>query len=239
MKIEHLFYSYIFGNLFVILIYKRKINLKFKTYKIQEFLRLCIYGILTISLGALDKLILLETNLDLKDLAVLGYALVFANSTNIIVEGFKKYFSPIYFNDFKKNNFYTYETISKTVKANLFLLIIQISFPFILFYVIDYFSLTKQSLIYDNFFNLIFIFSLSLFIYNIYHFSNPYIFFKNKSHILSVLLIIVGFSFISLVFIFENINLIQLAYIKVFTTLILALGTLFITVFYKNKTYVE
>ena len=221
------------------MVYLKKINLKFNSYKTKEFLRLVIYGILTISFGGLDKLILLETNLDLKDLAVMGYALVFAGSTNVIVEGFKKYFSPIYFNDFRKYNFYTPETISKTIKAILFLFVVQISFPFILFFLMDSFSLIKQSLIYNNFFYLILVFSLSLFIYNIYHFSNPYIFFKNKSHILSALLIIVGLSFIILVLKIEEINLIQLAYVKLLTTVILAFGTLLISIFYKTKNYAK
>ena len=235
ISIENLFYSYIFSNLLVIFIYKGKLNLKFKPYKIKEFSRLCIYGILTISLGGLDKLILLETNLDVKDLAVMGYALVFANSTNVIVEGFKKYFSPIFFNDFKKNNFYSAKTISKTIRANIFLFIIQISFPFVLFHLIDYFSLIKQSLVYNDFFNLIFVFSLSLFIYNIYHFSNPYIFFKDKSHVLSVLLVVVGLFFVVLVLSFKDISLIKIANIKLITSFILATGTLLISIFYKSE----
>ena len=167
----------------------------------------------------------------------MGYALVFANSTNVIVEGFKKYFSPIFFNDFKKNNFYSAKTISKTIRANIFLFIIQISFPFVLFHLIDYFSLIKQSLVHNNFFNLIFVFSLSLFIYNIYHFSNPYIFFKDKSHVLSVLLVVVGLFFVVLVLSFKDISLIKIANIKLITSFILATGTLLISIFYKSEKF--
>ena len=235
IQIEDLFIAYILSNLIIIFFYSKKLSICFKSYRLSEFLRLSIYGILTMSLGGIDKLVLIKTDLTVKDLAILGYALVFANSTSVIVEGFKKYFSPIYFSDFKKNNFFSKSTIKETVKANIILCILQIIFPFFIYFLIDSFGLIKESLISSYFFKLLFLLSSALFINNLYHFLNPFLFFKDKSLYLSLVILLTALIFIFLVFNVNNLDLIKLALLKIIASVILIISTIFLVLYFRSK----
>lgn len=238
IDINSLFIAYIVSNMIVIFFFKKIVVLKTKKYKIHEFIKLCIYGLLTLSLGGIDKLVLLNTNLTIMDLAVLGYALVFANSTSIVVEAFKKYFSPIYFKDFNDFGFYSNETIKKTLRANIFLGFFQISFPFLLFFIIDFFDFSKDSLIGPDFFFLLFLLSFSLFVHNIYHFINPFLFYINKSHYLSIGIFIIAFLFTVIVVNIEELNLIKVSFVKIMSSIVLILICFISMKFLKFKKYV-
>lgn len=238
LQIEGLFIGLILSNLIVILVFRKLIEIKTQKYKIQEFLKLCSYGILTFSLGGLDKLILLHTNLDILDLAILGYALVFANSTSIIVEVIKKYFSPIFFKNFSDLNFYSPSTLKRTIQANVFLAFFQLSFPFVLFLILDYFQFTKESLIGVDFLYLLLLLSISLSIHNIYHFINPYIFYINKSHYLSLIIIVTALVFIISIFSVEQISLIKLSFNKIISSLLLITCSFFCVKFLKKNSNV-
>jgi len=226
LQIEGLFLALIFSNLIVIIVLGKLIEIKTQEYKIQEFLKLCSYGILTLSLAGLDKLLLLNTNLDIIDLATLGYALVFANSTSIMVEVLKKYFSPIFFRNFNDLKFYSSSTIKSTLQANLFLAFFQLSFPFVLFFILDHFHFTKESLIGVDFLYLLLLLSTSLAIHNIYHFLNPYLFYINKSHYLSLIIIFTALFFIISVLSFDYMSLIKLSYYKIISSLLLIILSL-------------
>ncbi|MDC1519851.1 hypothetical protein N8439_03450 [Polaribacter sp.] len=221
IQIEGLFIALILSNLIVIIVLRKLIEIKTQKYKIQEFFKLCSYGILTLSLGGLDKLILLYTNLDILDLATLGYALIFANSTSVMVEVFKKYFSPIYFKNFNDLKFYSRSTIKRTIQANVFLVFFQVSFPFILFFILDYFQFTKDSLIGIDFLYLLLLLSISLSIHNLYHFINPYLFYINKSHYLSLIIILTALVFLISIFSVEQMSLVKLAFYKIISSLLL------------------
>ena len=235
LQIEGLFIALVSSNLIVIIVLRKLIEIKTQKYKIQEFLKLCTYGILTLSLGGLDKLILLYTNLGILDLAMLGYALVFANSTSIMVEVIKKYFSPIYFKNFNDLKFYSPSTIKRTIKANVFLVFFQVSFPFILFFILDYFQFTKESLIGVDFLYLLLLLSVSLAIHNIYHFINPYLFYINKSHYLSLIIIVIAFVFVISILSVEDMSLIKLAFYKIISSLLLIALSFFGIKFLKQK----
>jgi hypothetical protein len=235
LQIEGLFIALVSSNLIVIIVLRKLIEIKTQKYKIQEFLKLCSYGILTLSLGGLDKLILLYTNLGILDLAMLGYALVFANSTSIMVEVIKKYFSPIYFKNFNDLKFYSPSTIKRTIKANVFLVFFQVSFPFILFFILDYFQFTKESLIGVDFLYLLLLLSVSLAIHNIYHFINPYLFYINKSHYLSLIIIVIAFVFVISILSVEDMSLIKLAFYKIISSLLLIALSFFGIKFLKQK----
>ena len=235
LQIEGLFIALILSNLIVIIVLRKLIKIKTQKYKIEEFFKLCAYGILTLSLGGLDKLILLYTNLDILDLATLGYALIFANSTSVMVEVIKKYFSPIYFKNFNDLKFYSRSTIKRTLKANVFLVFFQVSFPFMLFFILDYFQLTKDSLIGIDFLYLLLLLSISLSIHNIYHFINPYLFYINKSHYLSYIIILTALVFISLIFYVEQMSLVKLAFCKIISSFMLITLSLLCMKFLKQK----
>lgn len=239
LQIEGLFIALVLSNLIVIIVLRKRIEIKTQKYKIQEFLKLCSYGILTLSLGSLDKLILLYTNLDILDLAMLGYALVFANSTSIMVEMLKKYFSPIFFKNFNDLKFYSPSTIKKTIQANVFLAFFQLSFPFVLFLILDYFQFTKESLIGADFFYLLLLLSISLAIHNIYHFINPYLFYINKSHYLSLIIIVTTLVFVISIFSVEQMSLIKLSFYKIISSLILITLSFFCVKFLKQKNIVR
>jgi len=219
--IEDLFIALIVSNLIVVIALKGVLKIEKGNYKVQEFIKLCLYGLLTLSLGGLDKIILTKTNLNLMDLAILGYALVFVNSTSIMLEAIKKYFSPIYFKDFNELDYYSPSAIKKTIKANIFLGIFQIVFPFLLFFLLDFLQLTKESLIAPEFFLLILLLSISLSIHNIYHFINPYLFYINKSQYLSLIIITAGIFFSICILSIEQLNLIKLSSIKIISSFIL------------------
>tara|TARA_Y100000385_G_scaffold290178_1_gene362267 strand:+ start:2834 stop:4048 length:1215 start_codon:yes stop_codon:yes gene_type:complete len=221
LQIEGLFIALILSNLIVIIVLRKLIEIKTHKYKIQEFFKLCSYGILTLSLGGLDKLILLYTNLDILDLATLGYALIFANSTSVMVEVIKKYFSPIYFKNFNDLKFYSRSTVKRTIQANVFLVFFQVSFPFILFFILDYFQFTKDSLIGIDFLYLLLLLSISLSIHNLYHFINPYLFYINKSHYLSLIIILTALVFVISIFSVEQMSLVKLAFYKIISSLLL------------------
>mgnify|MGYP001173659607 CR=1 FL=1 len=235
LQIESLFIAFVLSNLIVIITLRKLIEIKTHKYKIQEFLKLCSYGILTLSLGGLDKLVLLYTNLDILDLAMLGYALVFANSTSIMVEVIKKYFSPIYFKNFNDIKFYSPSTIKKTMKANVFLVFFQVSFPFLLFLILDYFQLTKESLIGVDFLYLILLLSISLAIHNLYHFINPYLFYINKSHYLSLIIIVTALFFVISILSVEQMSLVKLAFYKIISSLLLIALSFYCLKFLKQK----
>ena len=239
LQIEGLFIALVSSNLIVIIVLRKLIEIKTQKYKIQEFLKLCSYGILTLSLGGLDKLILLYTNLGILDLAMLGYALVFANSTSIMVEVIKKYFSPIYFKNFNDLKFYSPSTIKRTIKANVFLVFFQVSFPFILFFILDYFQFTKESLIGVDFLYLLLLLSVSLAIHNIYHFINPYLFYINKSHYLSLIIIVTALFFVISIFSVEQMSLVKLAFYKIISSLLLIALSFFCIKFLKHNNNVR
>tara|TARA_B100000767_G_scaffold5260_1_gene4986 strand:+ start:10102 stop:11307 length:1206 start_codon:yes stop_codon:yes gene_type:complete len=238
LQIEGLFIGLILSNLIVILVFRKLIEIKTQKYKIQEFLKLCSYGLLTLSLGGVDKLILLHTNLDILDLAMLGYALVFANSTSIMVEVIKKYFSPIFFKNFNDLKFYSPSTVKRTIEANIFLAFFQLSFPFVLFLILDYFQFTKESLIGVDFLYLLLLLSISLTIHNIYHFINPYIFYINKSHYLSLIIIVTALVFVLSILSIEQMSLIKLSFNKIISTLLLITSSFFCVKFLKQNSNV-
>ena len=239
LQIEGLLIALVLSNLIVIIVLRKLIEIKTQKYKIQEFLKLCSYGILTLSLGGLDKLILLYTNLDILDLAMLGYALVFANSTSIMVEVIKKYFSPIFFKNFNDLKFYSPSTIKRTIQANVFLAFFQLCFPFVLFLILDYFQFTKESLIGVDFLYLLLLLSISLAIHNIYHFINPYLFYINKSHYLSLIIIVTALVFVISIFSVEQMSLIKLSFYKIISSLLLITLSFFCVKFLKQNNNVR
>ena len=223
LGVDQLMISLIISNMPVIIYYFTKIQITNKNHQPNEYIKLALYGALTIAFGSLEKLILLDFGFSVFQLAVIGYSLTFVTSTNLILEGFKKYFSPIFFNDFNSVGFYRRKTIKNVIKVIILLTFIQITLPFLLYYFIDYLDLLNKNLVKDGFLELILLFSISFSINNIYHFLNPFVFYKNKSQILMTTILIVGLLFICLMFF--NSDLINIAYSKIICSVVLVLTT--------------
>ena len=130
---------------------------------------------------------------------------------------------------------YKRQTIKRTIKANVFLVFFQVSFPFILFFILDYFQFTKESLIGVDFLYLLLLLSVSLAIHNIYHFINPYLFYINKSHYLSLIIIVIAFVFVISILSVEDMSLIKLAFYKIISSLLLIALSFFGIKFLKQK----
>lgn len=225
IELSSLLIALIVSNSIVILLMRHVIVFQPQKYKLKEFSMLCLYGTLTLSLGAVEKLVLLYTNLDILDMATLGYALVFAGSPSVVVEAFKKYFSPIYFKNFNELGFYSSSIIRKTIHVNIFLVFFQILFPLGLFSLLDRLQFTKNSLIGADFIPLLLLLSISLAIHSLYHFINPYIFFISKSGYLSLIILITGLIFTCLVFSFGPTSLLKLSIFKITANMILVTFT--------------
>lgn len=194
----------------------------------KEFLKLSIYGVSTFFLSGIDRSVLGFYGYDLVSIATIGYAAAIANVPSILTEIMKKYFSPRFYRDFNSYGFYNRDTIKITLGFYIVLTLIQLLFPLILFFILKSAKLLKDSLVSKNFILLIFVFSIAMAIYNLYHFLNPIIFFKNKSQRLIYILFISSMIFLILLKLpFFNLDaLLKVGLIKLFANVILVFFTL-------------
>lgn len=168
------------------IIWKSKGDFKF-------FASLKFYGFLIIFFLGIDRLILGYYDFDLHLISSLGYASTIISSPTIFTEGFKKYMLPKLYEDLEENEFYSNRTLTSLIIGILILTLLQIVFPFIIFYVLNIFNLIKFELVTENFMIVLLLLSISAVIFNLYHFLNPILFKKKR---VKYLISIISFSII-------------------------------------------
>ena len=237
LEINEILQSFIISNSlpFIGFVKKIKITFKSKDFK-NEFLKLSFYGVITFFLSGIDRATLGFYDYDLVSIATIGYAATIANVPSILTETLKKYLSPLFFKDFTLKGFFSDKTIKSTTVFFIGLTIIQLIFPIVFFLILKETGFVKNSLVTSDFISLIVVFSLSMAIYNSYHFLNPIIFYNNKSEKLIFILGLCSTMFLLLLKIpFEFLNpILKVAFLKLITSILLIIFT-FKMVFNERK----
>jgi len=237
LEVKEILLSFIISNslLFIGFVKKFKITFKSKDFK-NEFLKLSFYGVITFFLSGIDRATLGFYDYDLVSIATIGYAATIANVPSILTETLKKYLSPLFFKDFTLKGFFSDKTIKSTTVFFIGLTIIQLIFPIVFFLILKETGFVKNSLVTSDFISLIVVFSLSMAIYNSYHFLNPIIFYNNKSEKLIFILGLCSTMFLLLLKIpFEFLNpILKVAFLKLITSILLIIFT-FKMVFNERK----
>ena len=187
IKFSDIMRSYVFCHLPVILYYFKSFQLKLKLdlSRLNEFIRLSIYGISTSLLSGLDRLILISSGYSYEELAAYAYAITFSSLPSFVIEAAKQYLSPVIYKDLSFNGRYTSATKSKLLITIVLLIVIQFTIPYaaikltILINIFDN-GLVNSSVIYK----VVTILNIGFAAHIVYHFVNPYLFFYNKSHLL-------------------------------------------------------
>lgn len=228
LEVKEILLSYIISNSlpFIGFVKKFKITFKSKDFK-NEFLKLSFYGVITFFLSGIDRAVLGFYGYDLVSIATIGYAGTIANLPSILTETLKKYLSPLFFKDFTLKGFFSDKTIKSTTVFFIGLTIIQLILPIVFFLILKETGLVKNSLVTSDFISLIVVFSLSMAIYNSYHFLNPIIFYNNKSEKLIFILGVCSTMFLLLLKVpFEFLNpILQVALLKLITSILLIIFT--------------
>ena len=228
LEINEILLSFIISNSlpFIGFVKKIKITFKSKDFK-NEFLKLSFYGVTTFFLSGIDRAVLGFYGYDLVSIATIGYAATIANVPSILTETLKKYLSPLFFKDFTLKGFYSSKTIKSTTLFFIGLTLIQLILPIGFFFILKKTELVKNSLVTDDFISLIVVFTLGVAIYNLYHFLNPIIFYKNKSEKLIFILVLCSTLFLLLLklpIVFLN-PILKVALLKLITTILLIIFT--------------
>ena len=228
LEVKEILLSFIISNSipFIGFIQQFKITYKSIDFK-NEFLKLSFYGIATFFLSGIDRAVLGFYGYDLVSIATIGYAATIANVPSILTETLKKYLSPLFFKDFTLKGFYSDKTIKSTSLFFIGLTLIQLILPVGFFFILKKTELVKNSLVTDDFISLIVFFSSGLAIYNLYHFLNPIIFYKNKSEKLIFVLGLSSIMFLLLLklpIVFLN-PILKVALLKLLTSIILIIFT--------------
>ena len=216
LKLNDILVSYSISNFIAIVDCLNFLLVRWKTITFfSEFLQLSLYGLLTSLLSGIEKIAMGTFQSNLLDLAIVGYAIALANSPSLLTESFKKYLSPYFFKDFNQLGFYSKDSIKKAIQALTLLTAAQLIIPILFYFILEKFSLLKESLIIENFLALVLGFSIIMSLYNAYHFINPYLFYKNKSNKLSMILCLSTALFLLILFL-------PIPSANIFVTLILA-----------------
>ena len=229
IEINEILQSFIISNSlpFIGFIKCFKITFKSKDFK-NEFLKLSFYGVTTFFLSGIDRAVLGFYSFDLVSIATIGYAGTIANVPSMLTETLKKYLSPLFFRDFTLKGFYSNKTIKSTTVFFIGLTLVQLILPIVFFFILKKTELIKNSLVTTDFISLIIVFSLSMAIYNLYHFLNPILFYKNKSEKLIVVLLLCSTMFLLLLtvpVVFIS-TILKVSLLKLLTSILLVMLTL-------------
>jgi len=201
LKLNDILISYSISNIVSVIDCFNLLLFKWKTITFfSEFINLSLYGLLTSLLSGIEKIAMGTFHSNLLDLAIVGYAIALASSPSLLTESFKKYLSPYFFKDFNEIGFYSKDSIKKTFQGLIVLTIAQLIIPIFFYLILEKLSLLKESLIIENFLVLVLGFSIIMSFYNAYHFINPYLFYKNQSNKLSMILCFSSVLFLLILF---------------------------------------
>jgi O-antigen/teichoic acid export membrane protein len=159
-----------------------KLEKKYANIEMKEFLSLSMYGISSSTVNGSDKFIIFALGNSKAFLGVYSYFFTLASAPNLLVEAFKKIYTPIQFKEYAENG----KLSSKTVRGIVYFLIgfsiLQFAGPIILYKILVYLNLVNTDyLATDNVEYLLLLFSFGLYGFSIYHFINPYLIYFKKT----------------------------------------------------------
>ncbi|PQJ18520.1 hypothetical protein [Nonlabens tegetincola] len=197
-------------------IFNMKLSPEKKLIETKEFLSLSFYGFFTSSINGIDKFVIVALGFSSQSLGIYSYFLSVAATPNLLVEIAKKIFTPLQFKEFSMFGEITKET---TRKINLFLVglfFLQIIIPQIVFIVLRELNLINQDfLAFQSPILLLFIFSIGLYIFSIYHFINPVLIYFKKSIFMSISLFVSVVVYLLLMYMFSDaFDIILFSFIK-------------------------
>ncbi|WOI24021.1 lipopolysaccharide biosynthesis protein [Nonlabens ulvanivorans] len=161
---------------------KYQLKKKYARIELREFLSLSIYGISSSTVNGSDKFIILALGNSKAFLGVYSYFFTLASAPNLLVEAFKKIYTPTQFREYAEGG----KLSSRTKKGiTAFLLVfgfIQLAGPLILYRLLLFLNLVNVEYItVENVEYLLLLFSFGLYGFSIYHFINPYLIYFKKT----------------------------------------------------------
>lgn len=203
---------------------KYSIQNKYAKIELKEFLSLSIYGISSSTVNGADKFIIIALGNSKAFLGYYSYFFTLASAPNLLVEAFKKKYTPIQFSEYANNKQLSTETKKGIILFLVSFSIVQIAGPIILYKVLRFLDLVNiEYTTIENVEYLLLIFSFGLYGFSIYHFINPYLIFYKKS-IYMTLSLILSFS-IYLVFLNFSVYSDNLFYLAFYKSIMLVCAT--------------
>tara|TARA_R110002012_G_scaffold87923_1_gene217063 strand:- start:1325 stop:2524 length:1200 start_codon:yes stop_codon:yes gene_type:complete len=166
---------------------KYQLKKKYARIELREFLSLSIYGISSSTVNGSDKFIILALGNSKAFLGIYSYFFTIASAPNLLVEAFKKIYTPAQFKEYSEQG----ELSSKTKKGIVTFLVIftfiQLIGPIILYRVLRYLNLVNaEYMAVENIDYLLLMFSFGLYGFSIYHFINPYLIYFKKTYLMTL-----------------------------------------------------
>lgn len=157
-----------------------KISFKLNKKNINEYLRLLIYGVTTMLLSGVDKVIVTKFGYSYTELGYYAYAIAISSIPSFLTEGVKQYLQPMLFKDLSDRGDYSKKTRYTIIKFVFALIIIQLILPFISFELLKWMEMFQYD--YDfMFYKILFLLNVAFCFHIVYHFINPYLFFYDRS----------------------------------------------------------
>ncbi|AWH75134.1 hypothetical protein DCS32_13470 [Dokdonia sp. Dokd-P16] len=161
---------------------KYKLKKKYAQLELREFLSLSIYGISSSTVNGSDKFIILALGNSKAFLGVYSYFFTLASAPNLLVEAFKKIYTPIQFREYAEEGKLTSKTKKGIITFLLVFSFIQLAGPLILYRFLLFLKMVNVEYIaVENVEYLLLLFSFGLYGFSIYHFINPYLIYFKKT----------------------------------------------------------